>query len=872
MKTLYRLAPPFQHWHRSLLLGLLVLAAQVLSPSTTSAQATSQRLIPFQGRLTNQAGVAYTSGQYSITFNLYSQAVGGSTLWTERHEKVGVTNGMVNVFLGSITPLAAVDFSTVKYLGITIDADNNPATADPEMVPRQMIIPAFHSKTADTAKTADLALNSNKLNGSDWTPLFGTNSPAGTISGSKITAGTIGSSQLGAGAVQSGNLSAGAVTTDKLSTEVASKLGTGGGGGGGVNYVTNGGGDNVTGWTVYKDSAQVSPITGSTAPPAGNNGITWQRGTTGNLRQGSEFLLTTPAGSNRQGEGVSYDFTIDKADQTRTLTISYDALVVSGTYTEGDVRLYLIAAPGTANASVIEPVGTKVPSGALGLPFQGRATFQALNGVTAYRLCLHVASTSTASYQLAFDSFSVGPQSLQSGTPITDYKDMGPITVGATTTAPTKGATKLVDRILARRVGDVAELVYDYSQSTAGTSGSGIYLFSLPSGLAFDPIKVSYSSSIGHARTNNSSSVGLGFVTSDNAVGYNGVVSAIAYDSNRFFLKVITSQTTTGAGDVAVDEEIGSSAFGLASSNCGIRISIKAPILGWGSSVQMISDAGDGRVVAAKVGGSSSGQSLTAGVTNLIFSNVDRDTHGAYNTTTGIYTAPLSGFYHIAGAVRTSTSTGQAWSTYVNGILGPSISLQFTGQFGSFSGGAFLNAGDQLAIRCDYNVAIAASTGSANHYLYIAREAGGSSTIGTSETVAARYTCAVAQALTTTPAVINYATVSHDTHGAVTTGAAWKFRAPVSGKYRVAARFMTGLGTTVQRLNVELYKNDSLYSVLVTGTQQTVTSGRIEGSGTDIIQLFAGDAIDLRGSVSVGTNTLSGEAIYNFVTIERIGN
>jgi hypothetical protein len=850
---------------RLLAWGALILALLMFQPSAF-AQASSQRLIPFQGRLTNQAGVAYTSGQYSITFNLYSQAVGGSTLWTERHEKVGVTNGMVNVFLGSITPLAAVDFSTVKYLGITIDADNNPATADPEMVPRQMIIPAFHSKTADTAKTADLALNSNKLNGSDWTPLFGTNSPAGTISGSKITAGTIGSSQLGAGAVQSGNLSAGAVTTDKLSTEVASKLGTGGGGGGGVNYVTNGGGDNVTGWTVYKDSAQVSPITGSTAPLAGNNGITWQRGTTGNLRQGSEFLLTTPAGSNRQGEGVSYDFTIDKADQTRTLTISYDALVVSGTYSEGDVRLYLIAAPGTANASVIEPVGTKVPSGALGLPFQGRATFQALNGVTAYRLCLHVASTSTASYQLAFDSFAVGPQSLQSGTPITDYKDMGPITIGATTTAPTKGATKLVDRILARRVGDEAEMVYEYTQTTGGTVGAGSYLFSLPPGLTFDSSKVTFAGTTGSYRGSSSSAIGSGVITIGSGAMEANLL-ATAYDSNRFYLLVTSSQSgINGAGEGSVDKPLGANHYSFGNIDFAFRLFIKAPILGWGSSVQMSSDAGDGRVVVAIARGLAS-SSVTAG-SALPFNTIEADTHGAYNASTYKFTAPLSGFYRVTVSGLYSAVVSDQILMRDAELIGY-IATTNNARISS-SALVYANAGNQLWVKNGSTVTVADVT--TNVRIQYERLSSGGSTIGTSETVAARYTCAVAQALTTTPAVINYATVSHDTHGAVTTGAAWKFRAPVSGKYRVAARFMTGLGTTVQRLNVELYKNDSLYSVLVTGTQQTVTSGRIEGSGTDIIQLFAGDAIDLRGSVSVGTNTLSGDAVYNFVTIERIGN
>lgn len=185
-------------WPRLLLMVSILVSSFIIHPSSF-AQSASQQLIPFQGRLTNQQGVAYTSGQYSITFNLYTQAVGGSTGWTERHEKVGVTNGMVNVFLGSIlafdkgttTTADDVDFSTVKYLGITVDVDNNPATADPEMVPRQMIIPSFYSK------------NSQKLAGNDWSAIIvngsgaASNDPStGFLKGSKIAAGSVGTAQL----------------------------------------------------------------------------------------------------------------------------------------------------------------------------------------------------------------------------------------------------------------------------------------------------------------------------------------------------------------------------------------------------------------------------------------------------------------------------------------------------------------------------------------------------------------------------------------------------------------------------------------------------------------------------------------------------
>lgn len=175
-------------------LAAVLALSSIAIPLRSSAQsaAAAPQVIPFQGRLTNQAGVAYTGGQYSIIFNLYTQAIGGSTLWTERHEKVGVVNGMVNVFLGSITSMTAVDFSTVKYLGITVDVDSNPATADPEMVPRQMIIPAFAAKQSERTRTMDVLDSSSGLpvagQSFGWSSVFGNGNPGtGTIPGAKLT-------------------------------------------------------------------------------------------------------------------------------------------------------------------------------------------------------------------------------------------------------------------------------------------------------------------------------------------------------------------------------------------------------------------------------------------------------------------------------------------------------------------------------------------------------------------------------------------------------------------------------------------------------------------------------------------------------------
>lgn len=174
-------------------------------------------LIPFQAQLTDSSGQLITNGPKTIIFNLYEQAIGGASKWTERHEKVGIINGSVNVFLGSIEPFppgkatpSPTDrtfFSKTRYLGITIDEDGNPTTPEPEMVPRQIIIPAFH------------AMNSEKLQGFGWESILkdnGKDPENGHIKGSKIEEEGITNLQIRNGEIKTDEIADGAITVGKF--------------------------------------------------------------------------------------------------------------------------------------------------------------------------------------------------------------------------------------------------------------------------------------------------------------------------------------------------------------------------------------------------------------------------------------------------------------------------------------------------------------------------------------------------------------------------------------------------------------------------------------------------------------------------------
>ena len=186
----------------------LVAVAGLAWAGWTSA-AEAPQVIPFQGRLTDQGGTPYTEGTYNIVFCLYDVPVGGTALWTERHTGVRLVNGMVNVFLGSRVSLNGQDFTQTRYLGITIDADGNSNTADPEMVPRQMIVPSFFAK------------DSESLRGADWSAILekkGTDPRKAYIDGGRIASKSVKATQLADQSVTTAILADRSVTGPKVAT------------------------------------------------------------------------------------------------------------------------------------------------------------------------------------------------------------------------------------------------------------------------------------------------------------------------------------------------------------------------------------------------------------------------------------------------------------------------------------------------------------------------------------------------------------------------------------------------------------------------------------------------------------------------------
>jgi len=144
------------------------------------------------------------------------------------------------------------------------------------------------------------------------------------------------------------------------------------------------------------------------------------------------------------------------------------------------------------------------------------------------------------------------------------------LTIGATTTPPTKG-TVVTDIARWRRVGDSLEMRYDYRQSAAGSAGSGTYLFPIPAGLTIDSSKITLT-------TTDVISVGFGHFSNatDGISSTTRHMDVFPYNSTNLALS-----TQIGASDTAsLVSNAGST------SNLGVTVIVysfwaKVPITGW---------------------------------------------------------------------------------------------------------------------------------------------------------------------------------------------------------------------------------------------------------------------------------------------------
>ncbi len=483
----------------------------------------------------------------------------------------------------------------------------------------------------------------------------------------------------------------------------------------------------------------------------------------------------------------------------------------------------------------------------------GYVTGTLQTGITTagIQMCVYAANATAGAATLLFTDFFLGPQTAPLGAVCTDWVSY-PITITGTGSNPAKG-TVTTDVAEWRRVGDSMEIRYQYLQSAAGSAGSGTYLFNLPSGYSANTSKITPDTG-----ANFSSQCGSFSAVQNGGVALIG--STFLYDTTHFSGVGTYSNNSAGAGFAP----LGASTIPLNSTAVGYGINALVPIAGWSSNVQMSSDT-DTRVVAAIIKGTPQASYSANTIVILGSSTVLKDTHAAYNTGTGQYQAPVTGFYVASCLFDTNSASNSKTAVYVNGTKYLNIGGADSGDPGG-TGTVYLNAGDLL----DFRFAGTWTASGPDSSISINRVCG-PSVIAATESVNARYfssTTSISGSLAT----IVYATKGFDSHNAYNNSTGI-YTCPVSGKYQVNSGIATA-GTIALNNALDMQVQQSGSSSQISESLVDA-AGAVSNLGTSVSDTFyclAGDTIKVQVSSGATLPTIVSSNNKNFFSITRVGN
>lgn len=392
-------------------------------------------------------------------------------------------------------------------------------------------------------------------------------------------------------------------------------------GAGGTNaqteYISNGTAEsNTTGWATYADAAGAQPVDG-TGGTVGTD-ISFSRlNTSGWVLNGSYSFNIDKTAVNTQGEGVSYDFTIDSSDYSsgKPVSISFNYQTRSA-YASGDVYVYVYDVSGSKLLTVLDMNndGGEVLASSDPTTFVGQ--FYPVSGDSSYRLIFHIASTNASAWDFTFDSVHAGSMDQVPGAIVSDWQSYTPTTQGLGTIS--------ANELEWRRLGSNLQI---RGNVTVGTTTAAVAELGLPSGLTIATL--SNPIIVGRYERDNStgSTVKTGVLKASSGASY----LTFGYDSQSSAVSPYTDQN-------------GSALF--SAEKIGIVVSV--PISGWSASAAL--STSDAAISTVKVNAyDTTNQVFSASSTyqKTTYDTEGEDNTGSFDASTGIFTAPKSGTYNI---------------------------------------------------------------------------------------------------------------------------------------------------------------------------------------------------------------------------------
>lgn len=566
-----------------------------------------------------------------------------------------------------------------------------------------------------------------------------------------------------------------------------------------------------------------------------------------------------------------------------TITLSNNASVtgtVSGTFTNtlpGTSSNPLgVAIYDATNNQWIQPAGVYnlVQSSGVG---QSSGTFQVPSNCTSVRLAVYfpnsAGATATYPFTVVFDDFQLGPQKVLAGAAISDWVSYTPVFTGMGSGSYTSATGRY------RRVGDSYEVQIEAIKDATSGTGAANIACSVP--FTIDTSKFDTSST--------GSSVCGTFLQSQTA--YSGVVLVESINTVSFY-------TGTASGSFK-------GSMWLSNSQIGAFFTL--PAAGLSSNTVMSNDT-DTRVVAFNVVSSAGTGTITASFgtsTAFIPSTVTslKDSHSAWNASTGIYTVPVSGTYRISGGLKVEGTHAAGGQTYYYWLgLFKNASAPATQQITSnqtaatnpfqkeipFSFEVACVAGDQLSIKVASSIPSPVYSAVSDGQVLSISRISGPATVAASETVAMRRNSTSGQTINSAvTSIVNFETAGFDTHSAwrsasgaynAVTGT-WAttnpgFVAPVSGVYLVAgcigfdaaSAFFTTVAYNIVRVNgTGIFSSSDFFT----------TNGTIKiSSFSGLVRCLAGDVIDVvcRQETGAARNLQPYTSDRTCLTIVRVGN